>query len=279
MLTPMAQPARSIVFVSDFGLSSEWVGICHAVMNRISPASPVVDLSHFVPTLDVLSGALLIVDSLSYIAEDAVVLGVVDPNVGRDRDVAVETEDGRVFVGPDNGLFAPAWKALGGVRRAVEITSEDVILQPVSPMFHARDVLAPAAVHVSAGLAFDALGHEIEIGTLTDLEVPEPEVEPGKITCEVVAFNRFGNVELNVRHTHLAAAGLDGASDVAVEAVSGSARARRGQTYADFEAGEYGLLVDPRGWLMVVRGNPASAMEGLGVSTGDLVRLTAPGGA
>jgi S-adenosylmethionine hydrolase len=267
------------VFVSDFGLSSEWVGICHAVMNRISPASPVVDLSHFVPTLDVLSGALLIVDSLPYIAEDAVVLGVVDPNVGRDRDVAVEAEDGRVFVGPDNGLFAPAWKALGGVRRAVEITSEDVILQPVSPMFHARDVLAPAAVHVSAGLALDGLGHEIEIGTLTDLEVPEPEVEPGKITCEVVAFNRFGNVELNVRRTHLAAAGLDGASDVAVEAVSGSARARRGQTYADFEAGEYGLLVDPRGWLMVVRGNPASAMDGLGVSTGDLVWLTAPDGA
>jgi S-adenosyl-L-methionine hydrolase (adenosine-forming) len=278
MLTRMAQPARSIVFVSDFGLSNEWVGICHAVMNRISPASPIVDLSHLVPTLDVLSGALLIRDALPYIADDAVVLGVVDPNVGRDRDIAVEAEDGRVFVGPDNGLFAPAWKALGGVRRAVEITSDKVILHPVSPMFHARDVFAPAAVHISAGLAFDELGHEIEIGTLTDLQVPEPEVEPGKITCEVIDFNRFGNIQLNVRQAHLVEAGLDGTDDVAVEAIAGSARARRGQTYADFEAGEYGLLMDPRGWLMVVRGNPGSALEGLGVSTGDLVWLSSPDG-
>lgn len=272
----MPPPPRSIVFLSDFGLSNEWVGISHAVLNRIAPQSQIVDLSHLVPPLDVLSGALLLADSMPYIAEEAVVLAVVDPNVGKDRDIAIEVMGGRQLVGPDNGLFAPSWDALGGVQKAVEITSDDVIVQPVAPMFHARDVLCPAAAHLAAGMAIDQLGPEFDPTTLVGLNVPEPEIEPGKIRCEVVEFNRFGNVKLNVREAHLVAAGIEENPDLAVEAVSGSTRARRGSTYADFAAGEYGLLFDPRGWLMVVRGNPASALEGLGLAPGDPVWITGP---
>ena len=230
----MPPPARSIVFLSDFGLSNEWVGISHAVLNRIAPQSPVVDLSHLIPPLDVVSGALLLADSMPYIAEDAVVLAVVDPNVGKDRDVAIEVKGGRYLVGPDNGLFAPSWEALGGVQKVVEITSEEVIVQPVAPMFHARDILCPAAAQLASGMAIEELGPELDPESLAGLDVPEPEIQAGKIRCEVVEFNRFGNVKLNVREAHLVAAGIDGNPDLAVEAVSGSTRARRGDTYADF---------------------------------------------
>ena len=218
----MPPPARSIVFLSDFGLSNEWVGISHAVLNRIAPQSPVVDLSHLIPPLDVVSGALLLADSMPYIAEDAVVLAVVDPNVGKDRDVAIEVKGGRYLVGPDNGLFAPSWEALGGVQKVVEITSEEVIVQPVAPMFHARDILCPAAAQLASGMAIEELGPELDPASLAGLDVPEPEIQAGKIRCEVVEFNRFGNVKLNVREAHLVAAGIDGNPDLAVEAVSGS---------------------------------------------------------
>src|SRR5262245_49795874 len=156
----------SIVFLSDFGYRNEWVGICHAVINRISPTSPIVDLSHGVPPLDVRGGAVLLVDSLPYVSEDAIVLAIVDPSVGRDRDVAVETERGRLIVGPDNGLLSPAVAALGGVKRAVEITSPEVVLSPISPSFHARDVLAPAAAHLAAGLDLAQLGSALDQATL-----------------------------------------------------------------------------------------------------------------
>ena len=115
---PEMEPARmtrSIVFVSDFGLENEWVGICHAVMSRIAPGSRVIDLSHFVEPLNVEAGARLLSDSLAYLPADAILLAVVDPNVGKDRDIAVEAGDGRVFVGPDNGLLSTG---LGGVRAA-----------------------------------------------------------------------------------------------------------------------------------------------------------------
>jgi hypothetical protein len=272
----MPLTGRTIVFLSDFGYRNEWVGICHAVMNRIAPASPIVDLSHGIPPLDVRGGAVLLVDSLPYLAADAIVLAIVDPSVGRDRDVALEAADGRLVVGPDNGLLAPAAAALGGVARAVEITSPEVVLTPISPSFHARDVLAPAAAHLAAGADLATLGEAVDPASLVALAIPEPTVERGKIECEVLDLNRFGNVLLNVREAQLAEAGLDGAHEIQVDATSGAGQARRVATYADVASGDWGLLVDPRGWLSVVRGNPANAAEGLGsVAPGDPIWLTA----
>ena len=266
--------ARTIVFLSDFGYRNEWVGICHAVIDKIAPESHVVDLSHGVPPLDVRAGALLLADSLPYIRHDAVVLAIVDPSVGRDRDIALRTGDGRLFVGPDNGLFAPAWRASEGVAEAVAITAGEVLIEPVSPSLHARDILAPGAAHLAAGQSLDFLGSAIEPGTLADLHVPEPEIEPGKVSGEVLDVNRFGNVELNVRASHLAAAGLDQHELIAVDALSGRAIAKRVSTYADLEQGDWGVMVDPRGWLAVIRGNPANAAAGLGVGSEDLVWLS-----
>jgi S-adenosylmethionine hydrolase len=271
----MPATGRAIVFLSDFGYRNEWVGICHAVMNRIAPASPIVDLSHGVPPLDVRGGAVLLVDSLPYLSPDAILLAIVDPSVGRDRDVALESDDGRLVVGPDNGLLAPAAAALGGVARAVEITSPDIVLAPISPSFHARDVLAPAAAHLAAGVDLETLGAPIEPATLAELTIPEPTVERGKIECEVLDLNRFGNVLLNVRESQLAESGLEGADAIQVDATSGSGRADWVSTYSDVASGDWGIIVDPRGWLLVIRGNPANAAEGLGsVSPGDPIWLT-----
>jgi len=269
--------ARPIVFLSDFGLGNEWVGLCHAVMSGIAPQCPIVDLSHLVRPLEVTSGAILLADSMPYISEDAVVLGVVDPTVGKDREVAIETGSGRFLVGPDNGLLSLAWEAAGGVVAAVELTAPDVVRQPHAQSFRAPDTLCPATARLAAGLPIGELGAEFDPATLVVVTMAEPEVEPGKIACEVIDFNRFGNVHLNVRPADLAAAGLDQAETIAIEATSGSAEAKRGSTYADFEAGEYGVLWDPRGWLTIVRGNPASALDGLGLTLAAPVWLTLPG--
>ena len=272
----MTAAPRAIVFLSDFGYRNEWVGICHAVICGISPSSPVVDLSHGVSPLDVRGGAVLLVDSLPYVPADAILLAIVDPSVGRDRDVAIESNDGRLLVGPDNGLLWPALSSLGGASRAVEITSPDVVLTPISPSFHARDVLAPAAARLAAGADLESLGPGLDPATLAEYSIPEPTVEQGKIECEVLDLNRFGNVLLNVRKTQLAAAGLDEAGAIQVDSTSGSGRARFVSTYADVEAGNWGVIVDPREWLLVIRGNPANAAEGLGgVAPGDPIWLTA----
>ncbi len=181
-----------IVFLSDFGYRNEWVGICHAVIDRIAPGSPVIDLSHGIPPLDVRAGALLLADSLPFLRDDAVALAVVDPSVGRDRDLAVRTGNGRLLVGPDNGILDPAWQAMNGVVQAVSITSQKYTLRPVAPSFHARAVLAPAAAHLAQGVALEDLGDPIDLDTLVRLSMPEVNVERGRIEREVLDLNRFG---------------------------------------------------------------------------------------
>ena len=270
----MPGAARPIVFVSDFGLGNEWVGICHSVLATISPQSPLVDLTHLIRPLEVQSGALLLADSMPYIAEDAVVLGVVDPNVGKDREVAVATASGRYLVGPDNGLLSLAWEAAGGVATAVEISSDDVVRPPRAESFRAPDTLCPAAAYLAAGMELERLGPAVDGGSLTVLALAEPEVTDGEIRAEVLDFNRFGNIQLNVREADLARAGLADVNCLTIKAVTATAEAKRGTTYADFEPGEYGVLFDERGWLEIVRGNPESALAGLGLSPGHLVWIS-----
>jgi S-adenosylmethionine hydrolase len=119
-------------------------------------------------------------------------------------------------------------------------------------------------------------GPAVEPSTLAELKIPEPTVQRGKIECEVLDLNRFGNVLLNVRESQLTESGLGEEAAIQVDATSGSGTARYVSTYSDVESGDWGIIVDPRGWLLVIRGNPANAAEGLGsVSPGDPIWLTA----
>jgi S-adenosylmethionine hydrolase len=269
--------ARPIVFLSDYGLEDEFVGICHAVMAGISPTSPIIDLSHAIPPHDVLRGALVLWRAIRFLPGDAIVLAVVDPGVGTGRrPVALVTADGRCFVGPDNGLLSLAWAHEGGAVQAGLIESAEVILEPVSATFHGRDVFAPAAAHLASGLSLERLGRSIDPASLVHLSLTEPEVELGRVHCEVLGVDRFGNVQLSATAEHLRAAGL-GASDRIEVVVAGRPTAiRRAATFGDVAEGELAVIVDSTGWLAVVlnRGNGA---ETLGVAPGDPLTLRAPG--
>jgi len=223
-----------VVFLSDYGLEDEFVGICHGVIARIAPAVNVVDLTHAIPPHDVFRGALLLADSIRFMPEDAVYLAVVDPGVGTDRpSLAVEAGSGAVFVGPDNGLLSLAIERAGGAAMAVEITARKVLLEPVSATFHGRDIFAPAAAHVASGMPLEELGRAFDPGRITRLAIAEPSVHPGLIDCEVLAVDRFGNVQVNVRRSHLADARLQREEEFRVRTPAGSTRVRRAFTFAE----------------------------------------------
>jgi hypothetical protein len=78
---------------------------------------------------------------------ESVVIGVVDPGVGTDRRGVVVHAGERWFVGPDNGLFAPALRLAGG-GAAWRI---DWRPARVSASFHGRDIFAPVAARLARG--------------------------------------------------------------------------------------------------------------------------------
>ena len=267
--------ARTIVFLSDFGLEDEFVGTCHGVIARLAPAARVIDLSHGVPPGDVVRGALLFRDCIPYVPDDAILLGVVDPGVGGRRlAVAVRTAGGRLLVGPDNGLLSLAWEALGGVEDAVRIVAEGVVLRPTSSTFHGRDLFAPAAAHLASGAALSTLGPPAVPASLASVEIPHVEVVPGRVAAPVLSVDRFGNVALAATRDHLRAAGLEASDVLEVRTPGRVARAAPGSTFGDVEPGRLVVLVDSSGWVAVGR-NGGSAADLLAVRPGAVVRLSA----
>jgi S-adenosylmethionine hydrolase len=268
-----------VSFLSDYGRTDEFVGVCHAVMLDIAPAARIVDITHDVPAFDVKAGALALVRAVQYLPE-GVVLAVVDPGVGGERRaIAVEIENG-FLVGPDNGLLAPAVAMLGGPQRVVELTNADYQLPAPGPTFAGRDVMAPAAAHLLNGVALDALGPLVEPTSLTPALVPLPqEDDDGRISGEVLWVDRFGNCQLNVAPEQLEMAGASpgGALEVSFGSPTMSGertvrRARWARAFADAKPSELILLVDSYG-MCALAIDRRSAAEELGIRAGSAVTL------
>jgi S-adenosylmethionine hydrolase len=194
-------------------------------------------------------------------------VAVVDPGVGSGRgSIAVRASSGALLVGPDNGLLSLAWEALGGAEEAVEITADDIILQPVSRTFHGRDVFAPAAAHLAEGLPLAALGAPLAVERLHVLELPGPMVAAGAIGARVTGVDGFGNVQLNVVPNDLDAAGIG-----PVLTVRGRSIPRVG-IFADVPEGTLAAIIDSQGQLALVV-NQGSAADTLGMAVGKTVVL------
>jgi hypothetical protein len=259
---------RPIVFLTDYGLSDEFVGVCHGVIARIAPDAHTVDLTHQIARQDVDRGALALARSARFMPEDAVYLAVVDPGVGSERrPIAVEASSGALLVGPDNGLLSLAWVELGGCARAVEISSEEVLLHPVSRTFHGRDVFAPAAAHLATGMALERLGPALDVDELATIEVSGPMVAPGVVGARVVGVDGFGNVQLNARPEDLEAAELHGPLAI------GRHELPRVRTFSEVPQGHPAVIVDSQGMVAVVV-NHGSAARLLGLQPGDTVTVS-----
>src|SRR4030088_2199221 len=160
-------PARPFVsFLSDYGHTDEFVGVCKSVMLSLVPDLQIIDITHELPPQDVRAGALTLGRAAQYLPDGGIVLAVVDPGVGTDRRlVGVEVEHG-ILLGPDNGLLAPAVAILGGAQRVVSLTNTEHHLPAPGPTFAGRDILSPAAAHLSAGVDLAELGDEVDAGGL-----------------------------------------------------------------------------------------------------------------
>ena len=233
-----------ITFLTDVGLEDDFVGVCHGVMRRIAPEAEIIDITHGIQPHGVLQGAIVLANTLPYLPE-GVHLAVVDPGVGSDRrSIALRGGDGRLYVGPDNGLLVPAAEKLGGIEAAHEITNRDYALEPVSATFHGRDIFSPAAAYLATGIALDELGPPIEGDSLTRLEVPKPEVTDRMIRACCLYVDRFGNLPLNITRQHLQQLGIEPGKQVELELAMERYYAIAARTFTDARGGEIILYED-----------------------------------
>jgi S-adenosylmethionine hydrolase len=265
--------APVITLLTDYGLEDDFVGICHGVIARICPDARVIDISHGVERHDIRGGALMLRGALPYMPVGVHVV-VVDPDVGAQRRaVALRLADGRLLVGPDNGVLVPAAETSGGIVDAVDIARSQVRLEPVSATFHGRDVFAPVAAHLAAGVGIDQVGDPLDPAELVGLELPAPRLDDDVIVAHAIHVDRFGNVQLDVGHDDLIRFGLKTGYAVELALDAGTVHhARYVWTFADVTPGEL-LVYEDAYRVLAVAVNHGSAADRIGLAVDDELRI------
>jgi S-adenosylmethionine hydrolase len=230
------------------------------VIKRIAPETQIIDVTHGIPRQQILQGALVLASTLPYVPA-GVHLAVVDPGVGSPRRaLALRDGEGRLFVGPDNGLLIPAAER-AGITAAHELANPEYALESISRTFHGRDLFAPAAAHLSRGVAIEQLGPPIAADALVRLDLPEPELGPDKIAATVLYVDSFGNIALNVTREHVAEVGIVPGTQVELELAGERYYAVAARTFADARAGDIMLYEDSyRNMSVAISGGNAGEM-------------------
>jgi S-adenosylmethionine hydrolase len=272
-------PAQAIVtLTSDFGLADTYVAAMKGVILSLNPNAVIVDISHAVRPQRIEQGAFLLEAARPYFPAHAVHIAVVDPAVGTARrGLALQTPLG-VFVGPDNGVLSPALaeEAREGVREGggrvplpegttgVELTNPRYHRLPAGDTFHGRDVFAPAAAHLTLGVALPELG-EMTADAFVLPPFRARRRPDGSLAGRVIHVDGFGNLITDVRAEDLPPAGI------AVELRGRSVKGLR-RTYA--EGTGLAALVGSSGFLEIALPGASAAAE-TGADIGEPVTVRA----
>jgi len=261
-----------VTLLTDYGRDDDFVGVCHGVIRSIHPAADIVDITHGIDRYAVRQGALVLRNTLPYMPV-GVHVAVVDPQVGTERRaIALRSGDGRILVGPDNGLLSLAWQRCDGVDLVVDVTRSQHRLEPVSATFHGRDIFSPVGAWLARGADLADAGDPLDPETLVRVQLPEPREEAGAVVAHALVIDHFGNVGLNVDHDRLADTGITLGGRVEVGAHGEGYVATYAQTFADVRPGELLVYQDAYRTLALAI-NRGDAADTLALTPDDEVRL------
>lgn len=255
---------RPIAFLSDVGSSDEATALCKGLMHTIAPGVPIIDITHNVTPFDVREGALFLADVPGCFPASTVICAYVYPETGTaTKTIAVRNTKGQLLVAPNNGLLTFALEAVPE-EECYEVTSPDVMNQPVTPTWYGKDVVSAAAAHLAAGTPLPAVGSMIDSADLVRLHHAESKRVEGAVEGEVTRMDKiFGNVWTNVPDGLLATTGELVGKTLRVELEGTVLEVPFCHTFGAVEIGQQLAYINSRGKLA------------FGVNQGSFVRNTA----
>ncbi|HEX9709016.1 MAG TPA: SAM-dependent chlorinase/fluorinase [Candidatus Thermoplasmatota archaeon] len=246
----------TITLTTDFGWTELPAAIRGAIREVAPPGTEVVDITHSVPRHDVIQGAYAMLTTCP-IFRGAVHIGVVDPGVGtKRRAVAIETPAG-FLVGPDNGLLFPLAHRLH-MERAVTLTAGTYWRAPVSATFHGRDIFAPVAGHLAAGVRLDQLGTPID--DLVQLPAFEVHDHPREVRGSVVRIDRFGNIVTGIPSGYLVDQ-IEEQEPVEFRIGGRRVMAQPVSAYGHIEKRGFGVIVNSAGFIEIAVSGASAAQR------------------
>ena len=269
-------PNGIITLTTDFGLQDPYVAIMKGVILGIAPHATIIDYTHGVEPGNIAQAAHLLRTGCQYFPPGTVHVVVVDPGVGSDRRaIAIETP-AWTFVGPDNGVLAlaaqDAQHAWNDQVHIIELTNQQFWRSSLSATFHGRDLFAPVAAHLAAGVAFASLGRPLDALVPASMQVVQ-RLGNGVLRGQIVHIDRFGNCITNIGQADLEHynIGTQVLVEITDQQISGLVR-----TYAEAPPCLPTCLIGSGGNLEIAVPN-GSAAAMLGVGIGDPLRVRRTG--
>ena len=232
-----------ITFLSDYGHDDEFVGVCHGVMARIAPEARVLDVTHGIDRHDVRSGALVLRRALPYFPP-GVHLAVVDPEVGGERRaVAVRTARGgsRSSSAPTTACSRWPSSASGARwRRSTSRARRIAWSRRRPPSTGATSSRRWPRTWRPARRSRTRATRSTPTSSRRCTRRSARATRTAALVAHALAFDRFGNVMLDVEHAELAGSGLKLGHRVTIN----DELAHYATTFADVPPGELLLYED-----------------------------------
>lgn len=155
-----------------------------AVILSENSATKTVTISNSVTPFSILEGAFLLAAAHSHFPPGTIHVGVVDPGVGTARQGIVATTSDYTYVGPNNGLFAPA---VGQNLKNLYKIEVDSVNPNHTNTFHGRDIFAKLAALLSRGEKISDYTTPLPAENFVDLEL---------VQNQIVHIDNYGNLKV-----------------------------------------------------------------------------------
>jgi S-adenosyl-L-methionine hydrolase (adenosine-forming) len=239
-----------IVLFTDFGLAGPYSGQVEAVLRQTVPGVPVIQLFADAPAGQPKPSSYLLAAYAAWFPAGTVLFCVVDPGVGGARRGLIAEADGRLYVGPDNGLFELV------LRRAASTRSWEITWRPpaLSATFHGRDLFAPVAGRLARG---------DQPATMAKTAIPLAYRDWPDDLAQIVYIDHYGNALTGLRGERV--------PDTARLAAGGRALVHA-DTFAAVPKGREFWYVNSNG-LVEVAVNSGRADRVLGLAVGSRIEI------
>jgi S-adenosyl-L-methionine hydrolase (adenosine-forming) len=181
-----------ITLTSDLGDKDFYLAAVKGFILSSFPDARLVDITHTVPSFNVIEAAFTLGNAYKYFPEGTVHLVSVDNSYQKSPIFVAVQANGHFFVAPDNGILSLFLKEQE-IEKIVKIQLrilDDYIHFPI------KDIMVKSAVHLAKGGKMEFLGRKIN--GISKFSVIQPVILEDTIRGNIVYIDAFKNAITNV---------------------------------------------------------------------------------
>jgi S-adenosylmethionine hydrolase len=258
-----------IALITDFGEDDFFVASMKGVITRINPSVRIIDITHRIPSFDIMAASFVLFSSYKYFPPRTIFLIVVDPGVGSSRKILLAKTKKFFFIAPDNGVLSSVLEE-ERIEKLIEVKNKKFFLPKLSITFEGRDKMAPVAAWLSKGISCAEFGASVK--QYKKLKSQKPVLKGKEILGHIVYIDKFGNLITNIPGQMLDSLRTQSRKARLSLHVKGVEVGSFVQNYSRAKRGELVFLIDSLRMVEIAAGEDSAARK-LKAATGDEVRI------